>query len=202
MKNRGGHPILRAALILITLLFGALALIFGTFLYQTWTIPHSEGKTDAIVVLTGGRGRVEEGYRLFMEQQGSLLILLGVSPKVTVEDLFGERGRKIDTSRIVLEKGSRTTIENALFGRKILQERGVRSIRLITSRYHMLRSLLLFERILPRGVRIVAHPVESRVMNGWTNLQSSGLKILWSEMYKYWMYRMFFLIVPEADCAG
>ncbi|GAB4294747.1 MAG: YdcF family protein [Desulfuromonadia bacterium] len=202
MGKTSSQRIFRRVSTLIFLVILFLILLFGDFLYRTGRIERVGGKSDAIVVLTGGRGRVEEGFRLFRDGEGGTLLLLGVSPRVTVEDLFGGRIRGIDPSRIVLEKGSRTTIENALFGRKILQDRNIRSIRLITSRYHMLRSLLLFQRILPPDVRIVPHPVESRVMNGWSAIEWSGVRLLWSEMYKYWMYRLFFLIVPENDVTG
>lgn len=197
-RRRGLRLAVTAAVVLALLLL----LPSAFFLYRTFSIESAPGVTDAIVVLTGGRGRVEEGFRMLVKGEGRLLVLLGVSPSVTPQDLFGNRLRGIDPQRIILEKGSRTTIENALFGRRVLQEQGVGSIRLITSRYHMVRSLLLFERLLPPGIRIIPHPVENRQMSSWRSLDPAAGRLLWSEMYKYWMYRLFFLFVPDYESAG
>jgi len=48
---------------LIVLLALVLAVLFVDFVYKTFSVRQRDVKTDAIVVLAGGRGRIEEGVR-------------------------------------------------------------------------------------------------------------------------------------------
>jgi len=46
-----------------------IAVLFIDFTYKTFSMSQRNVKTDAIVVLAGGRGRIEEGVRLYREHQ-------------------------------------------------------------------------------------------------------------------------------------
>lgn len=65
--------------------------LFVDFAYKTFSVRQRDIATDAIVVLAGGRGRVEEGIRLFRAKKGKYLFLIGVDPMVRKQELFQER---------------------------------------------------------------------------------------------------------------
>ncbi|TWJ26372.1 YdcF family protein [Geobacter argillaceus] len=183
---------------LLTIIALVLAVLFVDFVYKTFSFRARDVRTDAIVVLAGGRGRIEEGVRLYREQPGSALFLIGVDPTVRKGDLFRERRGERGGEDVYLEKVSRNTLENALYARQILERHQVRSLRLITSRYHMKRSLLIFRSILPKDVAIYPHPVTATNVNKdewWSH--GGSLRLLFSEFYKYCLFRFFFLFSPN-----
>lgn len=97
---------------------------------------------DARVVITGGTGT------LLLEGEGDadtaprLLIALGVAPE-----------------RLVLERQSRNTYENALFTRNILEPKPGEVWLLVTSAFHIPRSVALFDKA---GFDIVPWPSDYR----------------------------------------
>jgi len=169
------------------------AVLFVDFAYKTFSVRQRDIHADAIVVLAGGRGRVEEGVRLFREKKGNFLFLIGVDPVVRKQDLFREREGEALADRVFLEKASRNTLENALYGREIIARKDIRSILLITSRYHMKRATLIFRNTLPRDIAIYPYPVDTKnLKEAWWSDRGS-FRLLFSEFYKYCLFRFFFL---------
>ena len=149
-------------------------------------------KTDAIVVLTGGRGRVEEGVRLFRAGEARWLYLIGVDPAVRKHDLFKEQ-RRGEAERVILEQASRNTLENALYARDLIARQPIKSIRLITSRYHMKRATLIFRNVLPKEIAICPHAVDSKNLREEWWSHGGSFRLLFGEFYKYCLFRLFFL---------
>jgi uncharacterized SAM-binding protein YcdF (DUF218 family) len=178
------------SLVVIALL--VLSVLFVDFVYKTYSVAPREVRTDAIVVLAGGRGRVEEGIRLFKEGQGKQLFLIGVDPLVKKGELY--KGKRADD--VFLEKVSRNTLENAIYARDLITQNKVTSITLITSRYHMKRSTLIFRNALAKDVAIYPHPVDSRNLKEDWWIHGGSFKLLFSEFYKYCMFRFFFMLAP------
>src|SRR4030067_3718588 len=58
---------------------------------------------DAIVVLTGGRGRTDEGLALLRKGRSKLLILSGVPRGADLDSLFLKRGNNAEREAVVLE---------------------------------------------------------------------------------------------------
>lgn len=177
-------------LILTTLL---VAVLFVDFVYKTFSFSGRDVNIDAVVVLAGGKGRVEEGVRLYRTGKGERLFLIGVDPAVRKSDLFVERPLERSGEEVYLEKASRNTLENAIFAREMLLKHNVRSILLLTSRYHMKRSLLIFRNILPKDIAIYPYPVTVKnTSDSWWS-HGGSLRLLFSEFYKYCLYRVIFL---------
>lgn len=185
---------LRGILSLIAIFLIAAAVLFVDFAYKTFSVRQRDVHTDAIVVLTGGRGRVEEGVRLYRERKGDFLFLIGVDPVVKKHDLFRDREGEGLAGGVFLEKVSRNTLENALYGRELIMGKEVRSIRLITSRYHMKRATLIFRNVLPKDVAIYPHPVDSRNLKEEWWSHGGSFRLLFGEFYKYCLFRFFFLL--------
>ena len=119
--------------------------------------------TDAIVVLTGGSMRIEEGFNIFYASDAKKILVSGVGSGVKVSDLkkivkeIGQEG-KVDHDKIVLGSIAKSTASNAKETKIFMNLNHFKSLRLVTSNYHIKRSLLVFKSELP-GIRIVPHPV-------------------------------------------
>lgn len=137
-----------------------------------YTINHlqtdTDQKTDAIVVLTGGRNRIGEAVRLLNRGSAEQLLISGVSKGISIDTLKKRQDVEITTSReITLDEKSTNTVENAIEAAAWVKKNNIRSIRLVTSNYHMPRSMAEF-RANNRQLAILAHPVYSeRVEKNW-----------------------------------
>jgi len=117
-------------------------------------------RTDAIVVLTGGRLRLEAGLALFAAGTAKKLFISGVNQRVDRHALLRALGPAAESAAccIVLGRAADDTFGNARETAAWMHAEGYRSLRLVTSWYHMPRSLLEFGRAMP-GIAIVAYPV-------------------------------------------
>lgn len=185
--------IIKAFISAVLLALLLVAALFVDFTYKTFSADPRQLHADAIVVLAGGKGRVEEGVKLFREQRADWLFLIGVDPVVRKSDLYRAGPGDPASERVVLEKASRNTLENALYGRDLLLQHKVNSVLLITSRYHLKRAALLFRNALPPQVTIHPYPVDSSNIkeDWWYHLGT--FRLLFSEFYKYCLFRLFFL---------
>jgi uncharacterized SAM-binding protein YcdF (DUF218 family) len=144
-----------AALILLWL--GGLA----WFVYDgRRTTDDSAAPTDAIVVLTGGRFRLESGLDLLEEGKAHKLFVSGVNQRVDREALLRLFGPVPNWASccIVLGHDADNTFGNARETADWMRREGYRSLRLVTSWYHMPRSRLEFARAMPE-VTLRTHPV-------------------------------------------
>ncbi len=140
-----------------------LALAAG-FLWFVAHLPDSvaqpDRRTDAIVVLTGGSGRVGRGLELLAQGRAEKLFVSGVYQGVDVAELL--RVSRQDPEHlaccVALGYEAGTTEGNAVETAHWMREQGYRSLRLVTAAYHMPRSLLEFRRRMPQ-IEIVPHPV-------------------------------------------
>jgi len=126
-------------------------------------------RTDAIVVLTGGRERLPVGLALLAEDKGRTLFVSGVHPEVDRPLLLRETPAPDPAlaDRIELGHSADNTRGNARETARWMAAKGYASLRLVTAHYHMRRSLLEFRSALP-AAEIVAHPVfPAQVRSPW-----------------------------------
>ena len=168
----------------------AVLILFVSFVYETFSVKTRDVKADGIVVLAGGLGRVDEGIRLYRARKGEVLLFIGTDPSVRKKDLLKER----PGDDIVLENVSRNTYENALYSRPLVERRNMRSLILITSRYHMKRATLIFRNVLPKDLAIYPHPVDSKNLKEQWWSHRGSFRLLFGEFYKYWLFRLFFAL--------
>ena len=149
--------------------------------------PDTGERTDAIVVLTGGAGRLSEGLRLLAEGRGEKLFVSGVYRGIDVDALLQLARRKPDDVECCITVGyaADNTAGNARETAQWMRSADNRSLRLVTANYHMPRSLLEFRRALP-DIKIVAHPVfpEAFERECWWCGRNSALLVV-SEFHKY-----------------
>lgn len=126
---------------------------------------------DVIVILGGGSynsgflkedslNRLFTGY-LLHKKTGLPIILSGGSSDKRLSDsqIMGKILREIgvDNSMIIEESRSRNTSENALYTLEICKKKGFSRLILVTSAYHMKRSVKIFQKT---GLTIIPYPTD------------------------------------------
>lgn len=113
------------------------------------------------MVLTGGNYRIHTGLTLFASRLSDNLYITGVHQSVTDQDILKMwKGiTALPDCCIEIGHNATTTLENALETKEWLQGKDIKSIRLVTSTYHMKRALIEFNNAL-NGIEIIPHPVE------------------------------------------
>ncbi|MDD2366912.1 MAG: YdcF family protein [Desulfuromonadaceae bacterium] len=187
---------IKAFLTICMIIILVVAVLFIDFTYKTFSYRQIAHNADAIVVLAGGKGRVEEGVRLFKGERARFLFFVGVDPSVRKSDLYRPKKGDPSDERVFLEKSSRNTLENSIFGRDVILHSRVHSILLITSRYHLKRASILFRNSLPKNITIIPYPVDSaNFKESWWN-HGGSFQLLFREFYKYCLLRAFFALAP------
>lgn len=122
--------------------------------------PAGTEMTDAVVVLTGGFGRIARGTELLAEGKAREMLISGVGQDVPMADLISEKDLepRLIACCVTLGRAARDTRENAIEAAGWIAHRPITSIRLVTSDFHMPRSLLEFGRRLPH-LQILPDPV-------------------------------------------
>lgn len=140
---------------------------FGLFLeYVRGMQPQNPAQpTDAIIVLTGGAQRVNKGLDLLSTGQGKKLFITGVNGHVSLQEIMNLWKRPIieqdsNDCCIVLDHKAQNTIQNAQETRTWAQKEQIKTLRLVTSDYHMPRARLEFKHNIP-GITILAWPVKA-----------------------------------------
>lgn len=174
--------------ILSILIFSYLLVDFFTFasdMRTRWSLPE---RADMIVVLAGGLGRIEEGLRLLSAGIAPLLIISGAGKEAAFDSISVRKDmiEKIARGHIIMEKESGSTYQNALKVFDLIRSYGARSIILLSSNYHMKRSLLIFRMVIPDDVVIIPFGISSPNFNEteWYK-DFRSLRIMIKEFIKY-----------------
>lgn len=184
----------------LTLLGAAtLAWLSGLFYFINQIPEKVDDETTAagaIVVLTGGSGRIEEGLRLLQIQAAGRLFISGAGINVTLSDITDPLGIDAENlaDRISIGTSAADTPGNALETRDWVKKEGITSIRLVTAAYHMPRSLLELRYAVPEVV-IIPHPVfpESVKTDWWRYPGTASLLI--REYLKYLVAQMRHILI-------
>lgn len=145
------------------LAFLVLALL-GWFLWFAVMLPEpapAETRTDAIVVLTGGPGRLARGLQLLRAGRAERMLVSGVDPSVRPVELAVQAKvpEQIFDCCIDLGREAVDTRSNASETAAWVHANRYRSVRLVTSAFHMRRARLELRAELGDDVVILADPV-------------------------------------------
>jgi len=179
--RRRGRPLTaRVIAIVIAVLVAWLAGLIAFANAIPKRLDDTKTRTDAIVVLTGGSGRLDEGLRLLSDGMAEKLFVSGVYQGLDVKSLLAlSKTNPYQLERRIGIGGAINTKGNASETAAWVAAQGVTSLRLVTSGYHMPRSLLEFHHAMP-GVEIIAHPVfveHVKVGRWWAWPGTAGLVI-------------------------
>ena len=152
---------------------------------SAWSEDH---RADCAVVLTGGPGRVREGFDLLAQGQVHKLIISGVHPSATLREIFPQWPYygPLRAEDVVLERRSGTTYGNAQQTLPLVEALRCKSLVLVTSAIHMRRAFKTFRRVYPAEILILTRGVSS----GSIPARSSDLtiEVLKSLFYSLWAY--------------
>jgi len=125
---------------------------------------HGEEETDAAVVFTGGEGRIVRGLEALSEGWTRHLLVSGVDKDVKPREFAIEYKVSAGTMKccVTLDYESSDTVSNAREASRWLARNKFRSVRLITSDWHMRRAGAELEGEKPAGVSIIRDSVPSQ----------------------------------------
>lgn len=145
--------------------FVVLAWLFG-FLWFAMALPQPlEGvRTDAIIVLTGSRGRIEHAIEVLEKRGASRLLVSGVDREVRPREFAAQFGVPEQLLECCITLGYRAydTRSNAIEAAEWVAEHEAKSVRLVTADWHMRRAVLELSREMPAGVELELDAVSSR----------------------------------------
>ncbi|MFC4256901.1 YdcF family protein [Croceibacterium xixiisoli] len=171
---------------MIRRLFGLLAIawVIG-FVWFAVSLPQPAppGQVDAIVVPTGGGGRIAQGVRLLEQGQSRRMLVTGVNEKVTPREFEAEFSvpPELMDCCITLGFAALDTRGNARETARWVEQQQVRSIRLVTSDWHMRRAALELKSTLPAGTQVLEDAVRSQPS-------------LWTLFYEYHKFLIAWLV--------
>lgn len=143
-------------LIIVAALFTLYACGFAFFAFYVCAREQNDVKyVDAIVVLTGGHNRLSAASDLFNRGLAPRLFISGVGGGAELESMSGSEVLHEEKKSLPeLGRDASNTKENALEVSLWAKSRGLKSIILVTSDYHLPRSLLEFRTVMS-DVKIV-----------------------------------------------
>ncbi len=144
--------------------------------------PLGAQKTDAVVVVTGGPGRIDRGLSLLEQGQAQRMLISGVGRTVKAQDLAARYpgSEKWFECCIALGFEAVDTRSNALEVARWMERRNYKSLRLVTSDWHMNRAAFEIERALPGNIVFYTDAVRTQ----------PSLWQLWMEYHKYLLRRL------------
>ena len=143
--------------------------------------PADPSTTDGIIVLTGGKGRIERGLALLEQGDAKRMLVSGVDPSVRAGELVAVQGAPphLFACCVDLGKDAIDTRTNAQESARWVRRYKFASVRLVTTDWHMPRARFELTRELGDGVAVTSDAVDS----------APGLGILVREYNKYWLRR-------------
>ncbi|MEM4546669.1 MAG: YdcF family protein [Zestosphaera sp.] len=119
---------------------------------------------DAVIVLGAGIndisvGRIKKGIEVVKSGLARILVFVGGSDDGALAASLS-RTHGLNDSQIYIDTNSRNTVDNAYYAKKILERLNMKKVALVTSKFHMERSLAIFEWVLGDEFLIVPVPVE------------------------------------------
>lgn len=161
----------------LSLLLLAWSLGFAIFMLALGRPLDPATRTDAIVVPTGSAGRIARGIELMEAKSAPQMLVSGVARDVRPQELAAEYRASPALFDCCVDLGFEAvdTRSNANETAAWVRTRKVRTIRLITSDWHMARAGLELRNVVGNEVEVIGDPVR----------ESPRLSLLITEYNKY-----------------
>ncbi|TVR08520.1 MAG: YdcF family protein [Salinarimonadaceae bacterium] len=176
----------RLAAIVLLVGFGAGFFAFVASLRE-FSGEAAPGEAQGIVALTGGTQRISDAIDLLARGYGERLLISGVNATTTRAEIAKLNPGQLSLLEccVDLDRRARNTIGNAIETRRWVSEREFKSIIVVTSNYHMPRTMLELDNAMP-GVRKIPHAVSPSgvdIENWWRDPVAA--RLLAQEYVKY-----------------
>ena len=185
------RSIVRFGLIAVALAAVLFVTGLGLFIQRiSQETPHLKQNADGIIVLTGGAARLSEALKLLKDGQAKRLLISGVNVATSRETLRQQLGADASLFDCCVDLGrdAINTEGNATEAAAWIKRHGFSRIILVTSNYHMPRSLIEFRRYLP-AIEVSAYPISagSPTTGSTANIltDAHALRLLLLEYSKY-----------------
>lgn len=134
--------------------------------------PDASARADALVVLTGGPGRVATGVALLQDARGERLLISGINPGSPVADIAAAAGVSVEEFECCVDVGpdAADTSGNASETAAWASRNGYGHLIVVTSDYHMPRALLELQAAMP-DTQLTAYGVPAPAP--WTSVEQS-----------------------------
>ncbi len=159
---------------------GFVALFYAIgFLYFALSLPGPIGavQTDAVLVPTGGPGRIARGLDVLRDGDAKVMFVSGVDPEVKPGEFaeeFKVRGREMRCC-VTLGYLAVDTRSNAGEAAQWLVSNDVRTVRLVTTDWHMRRAAAELRHSIPDHIAVVEDGVTSDTTLGTLFLEYNKL---------------------------
>ncbi len=151
---------------------------------NNYSIKNHTDNSSLIVVLTGGKGRIDKGLQLLKDNKGRFLLISGVFEERNIKNKYNiTEYPELNKCCIFFEDKARNTIENAEQVKLWIKKKGdsFNSILLVTSYYHLPRSFLIFKKFFPNENIIIVVSENSLKVNKEIFFH---IKLIFSEFFK------------------
>lgn len=143
---------------------GASALLAGFLIFVSTLARHERppiDRVDGIVALTGGAQRIGDAIDLLAGGYGRRLLITGVNERTSRDEIarLNPNQRALIACCVDLDYRARNTIGNAIETRRWMRNHRFSTVAVVTSNYHMPRTLIELDHALKDSDRILPHPV-------------------------------------------
>jgi uncharacterized SAM-binding protein YcdF (DUF218 family) len=190
-SHAGRRSLLRRVLSLTFFTAAACAILgFLGFLFFVYSMDRFEQKpetrADGIVALTGGAHRIGDAIDLLAQGYAKRLLISGVNEKTSREEIsrLNPGQRRLFDCCVDLDYRARNTIGNAIETRRWAERHGFDALIVVTSNYHMPRTLVELDHVLP-NLQKIPYPVAATIdPHAWWH-DVSAARVLASEYLKF-----------------
>ena len=192
-------------LLACAVMFGVVAsaaIICGGFAWFIYHVPAEEisldRNADGIVVLTGGASRIADAIELLAAGRGKRLLISGVHRATSAAEIarIMPRHEGLVACCVDLDYSAVNTVGNAVGTRRWARDRGFTSLIVVTSAYHMPRTMAELEKQMP-DVALVPFPVVTEKLRNepwWTSGPTA--RLILSEYAKFVVSQLRMRIEP------
>ena len=167
-----------------------LVLLFTGFLVFVYSLDRFEQKpetrADGIVAMTGGAQRIGDAIDLLAQGYAKRLLISGVNEKTSRDEIFrlNPGQRRLFDCCVDLDYRARNTIGNAIETRRWAEQHQFDALIVVTSNYHMPRTLVELDHALP-NLQKIPYPVAATIdpHDWWRNPATA--KVIFSEYLKF-----------------
>src|SRR5215211_6365013 len=180
------------------------ALICGGFVWFIWHVPATEvaldRNADGIVVLTGGASRISDAIELLANGHGKRLLISGVHRTTSTAEIarINKRYEGLLACCVDLDHSAINTTGNAIETRRWVNDRGFSSLIVVTSAYHMPRTMAELARQMP-DIALVPFPVVTEKLRNepwWASAPTA--RLIFSEYAKFMVAQLRMRVGPPA----
>ncbi|MCJ2088388.1 YdcF family protein [Methylobacterium sp. E-005] len=144
--------------------FAVVALFAGFLIFVSALARHERApadRADGIVALTGGAQRIGDAIDLLAGGYGRRLLITGVNERTSRDEIarLNPTQRALIACCVDLDYRARNTIGNAIETRRWMRAHRFSTVAVVTSNYHMPRTLIELVHALQDSDRVLPHPV-------------------------------------------